>query len=94
MSSERLIGRKLYIKWWDKGYVAIEKIPDGAKKISEIDLVNKEEGLMLCNVYEDENGEKKEIIIGTPSLNVSGHKIGQMFTDDRFWKTLGEDTDY
>lgn len=91
--NRKLVGRKLYMKWGDDKnpdmYVAIEKIPDGSKKCAEIDLVSKE-GLELCNVYENENGELEEEVLGAPALDQSGYMIKTFFTNSDFWKTYGE----
>jgi len=87
--SKRLIGRKLYIEWNDNMYVAIEKIPDGAKKCAELNLID-EHHTELCNVYEDENGNKIEESLGAPAMKNYGYTIDVLFKHEDFWKTPGE----
>lgn len=87
----KLIGRKLYIRWFDNGYVAVEKIPAGSKKLAEMAVADSD--LQLCNVLEDADGNKVEEILGAPAFNQSGYTIDVFFRDSRFWKTPGEYAD-
>lgn len=58
--NNKLVGRKLYLKWGDHMYVAIEKIPAGSKKLLEMDMAGNPD-IMLCNVYENpETGKLSE----------------------------------
>lgn len=88
--NNKLVGRKLYLKWGDHMYVAIEKIPAGDKKLLEMDMAGNPD-IMLCNVYENgETGKLSEEILGPPSDSRSGFQIDMYFTRDEFWKTPGE----
>lgn len=89
---KKFIGRKLYINWKNGNnnmYVAIEKIPDGAKKLLEMEMAGNSH-LMLCNVFEDENGKVVEENLGAPANTCSGYKIDHFFLDKSFWCTPGE----
>ena len=88
-SKSELVGRKLYLKWGEHMYVAIEKIPAGDKKLLEMEMSGNPE-IMLCNMYEDEDGKLSEEILGEPANSMSGHQIDTYFTRDEFWKTPGE----
>ena len=88
-SKSKLVGRKLYLKWGEHMYVAIEKIPAGDKKLIEMEMSGNPE-IMLCNMYEDENGKLSEEILGPPANSMTGYTIDVHFTDDGFWKTPGE----
>lgn len=88
--NNKLVGRKLYLKWGDHMYVAIEKIPAGDKKLLEMDMAGNPD-IMLCNVYENrETGKLSEEILGPPADSRSGFQIDMYFTRDEFWKTPGE----
>lgn len=88
--NNRLVGRKLYLKWGDHMYVAIEKIPVGDKKLLEMDMAGNPE-IMLCNVYEDKDtGKLSEEILGPPADSRSGFQIDTYFTRAEFWKTNNE----
>ena len=88
-SKSKLVGRKLYLKWGEHMYVAIEKIPAGDKKLFEMEMSGNPE-IMLCNMYEDADGKLSEEILGTPANSMAGHRIETYFTHDEFWKTPGE----
>lgn len=88
--NNKLVGRKLYLKWGKCMYVAIEKVPVGDKKLLEMEMAGNPE-IMLCNMYEDqETGKLSEEIIGPPVDSRSGYTIDMYFTRNEFWKTLGE----
>ena len=88
--NNKLVGRKLYLKWGKCMYVAIEKVPVGDKKLLEMEMAGNPE-IMLCNMYEDqETGKLSEEIIGPPANSMAGHTIDMYFTRDEFWKTPGE----
>lgn len=88
--NNRFVGRKLYLKWGEHMYVAIEKIPVGDKKLLEMDMAGNPE-IMLCNVYEDKDtGKLLEEILGPPADSRSGFQIDTFFTRDEFWKTNNE----
>lgn len=87
INASRLVGRKLYLRWSDHMYVAIEKIPDGDKKLVEMDIAGCPD-IMLCNIYEDgKTGRLSEEILGRPSNDKTGYKIDTIFTNPEFWKT-------
>ena len=88
-SKSKLVGRKLYLKWGEHMYVAIEKIPAGDKKLLEMEMTGNPE-IMLCNVYEDADGKLSEEILGTPANSMAGHLISMYFKNNEFWKTHGE----
>lgn len=88
-AKNKLVGRKLYLKWDKHMYVSIEKIPAGDKKLLEMEMSGNPE-IMLCNIYEDADGKLSEEILGTPANSMSGHRIETYFTHDEFWKTPGE----
>ena len=88
-SKSELVGRKLYLKWGEHMYVAIEKIPAGDKKLLEMEMAGNPD-IMLCNMYEDIDGKLSEEILGPPANSMAGHQIDTYFTRDEFWKTPGE----
>lgn len=94
--AEKLVGRKLYIKWGEHMYVAIEKVPVGDKKLLEMELGGSD--MQLCNILEDENGQLHEEILGTPADGRTGFTIDHIFVNQGFWMTPGEaaskDDDY
>ena len=86
--ANKLVGRKLYIKWGEHMYVAIEKIPAGDKKLLEMELGGSD--MQLCNVVEDENGKLHEEILGAPANGKRGYTIDHIFVYPEFWMTPGE----
>ena len=88
-SKSKLVGRKLYLKWGEHMYVAIEKIPAGDKKLLEMEMSGNPE-IMLCNMYEDADGKLSEEILGQPANSTIGSKIDMYFKNNEFWKTPGE----
>ena len=70
-------------------YVAIEKIPAGDKKLLEMEMTGNPE-IMLCNMYEDEDGKLSEEILGQPANSMAGHPLDMYFRNDEFWMTTGE----
>ena len=88
-STNKLVGRKLYLKWGDHMYVAIEKMPTGDKKLLEMEMAGTPD-IMLCNMYEDENGKLSEEILGQPVYSRAGHTLDMYFRNDEFWMTPGE----
>lgn len=88
--NNKLVGRKLYLKWGKCMYVAIEKVPVGDKKLLEMEMAGNPD-IMLCNMYEDqETGKLQEEIIGPPVDSRSGYTIDMYFTRNEFWMTPGE----
>ena len=55
--NNKLVGRKLYLKWGKCMYVAIEKVPVGDKKLLEMEMAGNPD-IMLCNMYEDQETGK------------------------------------
>ena len=88
-SKSELVGRKLYLKWGEHIYVAIEKIPAGDKKLLEMEMAGNPD-IMLCNMYEDADGKLSEEILGQPANSRAGHLISMYFKNNEFWKTPGE----
>ena len=88
-SKSKLVGRKLYLKWGEHMYVAIEKIPAGDKKLLEMEMAGNPD-IMLCNMYEDIDGKLSEEILGQPANSMIGSKIDMYFKNNEFWKTPGE----
>ena len=88
-SKSELVGRKLYLKWGEHMYVAIEKIPAGDKKLLEMEMAGNPD-IMLCNMYEDSDGKLSEEILGPPANSTIGSKIDMYFKNNEFWMTHGE----
>lgn len=85
-SKSELVGRKLYLKWGEHMYVAIEKIPAGDKKLLEMEMAGNPD-IMLCNMYEDADGKLSEEILGQPANSRTGHLISMYFKNNEFWMT-------
>ena len=81
-------GRKLYVKWGSKNapnlVIALEKRPEGCNE-AEFALYDTE--LLLCDVYENNMGETREISLGAPLDKRSGFKIDHFLTCDKCWTT-------
>lgn len=56
ISESKLVGRKLYLKWGEHTYVAIEKVPEGDKKLLEMEMAGNPD-IILCNMYEGTDGK-------------------------------------
>ena len=89
ISESKLVGRKLYLKWGEHVYVAIEKVPEGDKKLLEMEMAGNPD-IMLCNMYEDENGKLSEEILGPPAYSRAGHPLDMYFRNKEFWMTPSE----
>ena len=90
ISENKLIGRKLYLKWNEHMYVAIEKVPVGDKKLLEMEIAGNPE-IMLCNMYENqETGKLSEEMLGQPANSTCGHRIDMYLGNKEFWMTPGE----
>ena len=87
--NNKLVGRKLYLKWGKCMYVAIEKVPVGDKKLLEMEMAGNPE-IMLCNMYEDADGKLSEEILGTPVYSGVGHPLDMYFRNKEFWMTPSE----
>lgn len=88
-SKSKLVGRKLYLKWGEHMYVAIEKVPVGDKKLLEMEMAGNPD-IMLCNMYKDADGKLSEEILGQPIYSRAGHTLDMYFRNDEFWMTSGE----
>ena len=85
----KLVGRKLYLKWGDHMYVAIEKVPEGDKKLLEMEIAGNPD-IILCNMYEGTDGKLSEEMLGPPVYSRAGHPLDMYFRNKEFWMTPGE----
>lgn len=84
-------GRKLILNW-GKLKIEVSKLPylDGKDKLI-FDLFGSD--VLLANVYEDENGQLVDEILGKPigvNGHVEGYRIDNYVSDDVFWMTPAE----
>ena len=89
ISESKLVGRKLYLKWGEHTYVAIEKVPEGDKKLLEMEMAGNPD-IILCNMYEGTDGKLQEEILGPPVYSGVGHPLDMYFRNKEFWMTPGE----
>lgn len=82
----KFAGRKLYIKWGSKRapnlVIALEKRPISCNEV-EFALYDTE--MLLCDVYENEQGITREISIGKPVDSRTGFEIDHYLTCDQCW---------
>ena len=89
ISESKLVGRKLYLKWNEHMYVAIEKVPVGDKKLLEMEMAGNPD-IILCNMYEGTDGKLSEEILGPPVYSRAGHPLDMYFRNKEFWMTPSE----
>lgn len=87
-------GRKLILEW-GKLKIEISKLPyQNEVKDLIFDLVGSD--VVLANVYEGPDGHMVDEILGKPAgrcgngTHLDGMSIEDYFTDDSYWKTVGE----
>lgn len=93
-SERKFRGRKLILDWGNLK-IEISKLPyKGTIKDPSFELFGS--GVLLANVYENEDGKLVDEILGSPAgfhgngTDVVGYRIENYATEDMFWYTPGE----